>query len=72
MATRKAMSPWERAYKLLAKYPEVAEMCRHDYSNSYIVKFGHVSAATVTKIRRALALTEGNYGSHRPTFDYGW
>lgn len=66
------LSIQERAYRLIAKYPEVADMCRHDYSNSYIVKYGHVSAATVTAMRRALALTEYNYGSHSNGFDYKW
>ena len=67
---RKPMSIQERAYRLIARHPEVAEMCRHDYSNSYIVKFGHVSSTTVTAMRKAIAVTEGNYGSHRLTFEY--
>lgn len=69
---RKKIGTYEKAYRLLARYPEQAQMCRNDYSNDYIVRYGHISTSTVVALRKAIALTEGDYGSHTATFDYKW
>lgn len=71
MARRK-MTLREKAIRLIERYPEAAEMCRNDYSNSYIEKFGHISAATVTSLRKAIALVENHYSNHSARFDYQW
>lgn len=68
----KKLTMKEKAYRLIARYPEAADMCRHDYSNMYIVKFANVSAGTVTALRRAIALTESHYSNHTNGFEYRW